>query len=224
MNEILDKKFKQKEMIYVLLNKPLEDLKPYFIQSEKTNNEIYSDLQFNINHAFIVATSSGKIHLVKYLLTSPELEMHADIHFDDDYAICAACRLGCQSLVEYLLDSSDLKVHAKIPNNPDEIEDIFNSVCDYIIEVNNKINNYEYDRGSISGSSCFAELDEYYDFLHYLIYKCEIQPTKDIIEVLKKNTDKEFYEPAIKKLKLNEVELLDRELKNNTENIKRMKI
>lgn len=225
MNKINDKCFKQKEMVYVLLNKPFEDLKQYFIKSEITDNELYSDLQFNINHAFIVAANNGKFNLVKYLLTSPELEMHADINFKDNEAMYSACCNGYQFLVEYLSSSPDLKEHAKIPSNPNELEDIFNSLCDYIMDVNDRINEDDCDTNSIRGRTYYSQLDDYYQVLHYLIYKCEIRPTKDIISILQNKTTKEFYEPGIEKLKLNEmVQSLQDELSHNTVEKKKLKL
>jgi hypothetical protein len=225
MSEISDKLFKQKEMVHVLMNKPLEDLKQYFIKSELTDNEIYSDLQFNINHAFTVAANSGKFNVVKYLLTSPELEMHADINFDGGYAMYVALSEGNLYLVDYLLTSDELKEHGKIPTNPNELEDIFSSICNYIVDVNEKFNEYECDPDSMQGRSYCSQIEDYYEVLYFLIYKCEVRPTKDIISILGKSTSKEFFKDAVKKLELNEiVQSLQEELGNNVVDKKKLKL
>jgi len=225
MSEITDKLFKQTEMKHVLMNGSLEELKQYFIKSEITNNEVYSDLQFNINHAFIVASREGKFGLVKYLLTSPELEIHADVSFNDNYAIYSAFCDGYLYLVDYLSKSPDLKEHAKIPTNPNELEDIFNSICGCISELNENSNLHEYSDDSMHVKAHYSQLDDYYEVLYSLVYHYEVRPTKDIIKTLEKNTTKEFSMLAIKKLKLNEMaQSLHEELKSDIKPTKRIKI
>jgi len=171
---------KKGEMLDLLSNGTLNELKQYFIVSEVTSNYIYSDLQMNINHAFKIATNCGYIEKVKYLLTSPELNIHADIHFDNDFAIRAACEWGYKSVVEYLLTSPDLKKHAKLPEN---LDFIFESIEVLIKEAISEL-----------------ECEEYLDFWHYLIHECEIKATEKILTIIKRSTPIEFQLSAIAKL------------------------
>jgi hypothetical protein len=197
--EILNKKG---EMLDLLSNGSLEDLKQYFIKSEVTNNSIYSDLQMNINHAFKIAVNCGYIEKVKYLLTSSDLDIHANIHFDNDFAIRASCEWGYKHIVEYLLDSPELKEHAKLPQ---DIDFVFESIGVLIKEARSEL-----------------ECEEYLDFLTYLIYEKEILPTKKIESILKRFTPIEFEKNALAKLTANELEyFLPRE---NINQIKKIKI
>jgi hypothetical protein len=194
--EILEKSFLQREMVEVLLNGSEEELKQYFTKSEKTNNDLYSDLQFNINLAFKVSANSGLFNKVKYLLTSPDLEIHADIHFDDDCAMESACCWGYGYLVEYFLHSEDLKEHLKLPQ---DMRFAFESILTLIDEVKHE-NNHCSDSIIDSQNN---RIEDYLEFLTYLIYDCNIKPTEEIINLLERKTDKEFHEPAIKKMKIN---------------------
>jgi hypothetical protein len=191
----------QKEMLYVLMNKPLEQLKPYFVNSDLTKNEEYSDIQFNINHAFEVATRSNNVILIQYLLTSPELLMHADINFDDNIGMYNACCDGNQNLVQYLNASPELKQHAPIPTNEEELEDIFGSVCNNMIKIEQEINEYNL----IDEEAKYSELEDYETFLHFLVFDCKVVPTNHIVSILKINTNKDFHEPAIEQLYANKI-------------------
>ena len=187
MSEVInrDKFFKQKEMIETLINGSLDELKLYFIPSELTNNELYSDLQFNINNAFKIVANNGNTQIAKYLLTSPELNIHADIHFDNNDAIESACYWGHKVLVNYLLHSSELKENAKLPKDMDKI---FNSIIMHTKEA-----------------KTLDQQVDYLDFLNFLINDCQVRPTQNIINLLKKNTHPSFYKPAISQLVQNEL-------------------
>lgn len=70
--------------------------------------------QKELNAAFLKACEHGELNKVKYLLTSPELELHADIHCDNNWGLATACDSGHMNIVQYLLTSPDLKEHADI--------------------------------------------------------------------------------------------------------------
>jgi ankyrin repeat protein len=87
----------------------------------------YKKLNFDeANHEFHVACIKGNLDLVKYLLTSNELENNADIHFENDECISLACRYGNLEVLKYLLTSPDLKSHA---NPHSQSSDAFRWAC-----------------------------------------------------------------------------------------------
>lgn len=201
-----DKFFKQHEMINTISMGSLDDLKQYFIASDITNNELYSDLQFNINNAFKVVASMGNVKKAKYLLTSPELNIHADIHFDNDDAIESACYWGHKDLVDYLLHSPMLKENAKLPKNMDKIFDAI------IMHANE--------------ARTLDKQVEYLEFLSFLINDCQVRPTENIFNLLKKNTHSSFYNHAFERLAQNELyhSLQDELSSNMTTSNKKAKI
>ena len=113
----MDLKFErtiQKEMTDVIMKKDYTLLGLYFVESSRTQNPIYWDLQHNINNAFSIAVRNYNFPLVKHLLTSLDLPIHADIHYDDDTAIHSATENGGKQILDYLLTSPDLKEHIDI--------------------------------------------------------------------------------------------------------------
>ena len=64
----------------------------------------------DINDEFVEACRNDELEKVKYLLTSPDLNIHAY----DDKGFRLACRNGHLDVVKYLLTSPDLKEHADI--------------------------------------------------------------------------------------------------------------
>jgi hypothetical protein len=207
MTEVINRNkfFKQKEMIQTIATGSLEELRQYFIPSEITNNELYSDLQFNINNALKIVASSGNFEKARYLLTSPKLNIHADIHFDNNDAIDSACYWGHKDLVDYLLHSSEIKENAKLPQDMDKI---FNSIIMHTKEARN-----------------IDQQVEYLEFLTFLINDCQVRPTEKIIDMIEK-LHPSFYEPAIKQLAQNELyhSLQDELGSNMTTNNKKAKI
>jgi hypothetical protein len=208
MNQIInrDKCFKQKEMIETLINGSLDQLKLYFIPSELTNNELYSDLQFNINNALKVVANNGNVEKAKYLLTSAELNIHADINFDNSSAIESACYWGHKDLVDYLLHSSELKENAKLPKNMDKI---IESIIMHTKEART-----------------LDQQIDYLEFIYFLVKDCQIRPTEKIINILTNNSHPSFYEPAIAQLAQNELyhSLQDELSMNSTPGNKKLKI
>ena len=81
----------------------------------KKTIELYKTLtQEQLNKVFIDSCYEGRLEVVKYLLTSPDLKEHADIHAQDDYGFRTACVNGHLEVVKYLLTSPELKEHADI--------------------------------------------------------------------------------------------------------------
>lgn len=72
------------------------------------------DVQYDENRALIEAANSGHLHIIRYLLTSPDLKRHADIHAKSNMALRYACYSGHLHVVRYLLTSPELKEHARI--------------------------------------------------------------------------------------------------------------
>lgn len=195
----------QHEMISVLLNGNLGDLNEYFIHSELTNNEIYSDLQFNINHAFLVASKNGSLDKVRYLLNSSNLDIHADINFNNNAAMKEACIRGYEPLVRYFLTSSELQENAKMPENMDY-------VIGCIIQL------------AKNGKTLDEQMD-YLNFIKFLANDCQIRPTVNIINMLRKETHPSLYEPVIKQLEQNELfHSLQDELSSKSSTGKKIKI
>lgn len=83
--------------------------------------------QKDLNTYLILACGNGYLDKVKYLLTSPKLQIHADIHAEDDSPIVCASYHGYINIVKYLLSSSELKEHSNIHAQDDFA---FRTACD----------------------------------------------------------------------------------------------
>lgn len=83
----------------------------------KPKNSLQYDeiIEYAITKGFEQAIYNGKIEIIKYLLTSPDLKNHADIHQNDDYAIRLSSYGGHLETVKFLLTSPLLKEKAN-PN------------------------------------------------------------------------------------------------------------
>ncbi len=81
--------------------------------------ELQSYNQGQLNNAFIGACKDGDLDIVRYLLTSSELEKHADIYARDNSGFQMACLHNHLEVVRYLLTSTELKDHANIHSNED---------------------------------------------------------------------------------------------------------
>lgn len=70
---------------------------------------------FNINSIddeLIFGCGNGKLDIVKYVLTSPELSKHANIHYENEAALTMACSHGHIEIIDYLLNSTELEDHS----------------------------------------------------------------------------------------------------------------
>lgn len=197
----MDLKFERailREMSKVIMNRDYTLLDSYFIDSPQTKNDIYCDLQHNINNAFNIAIRQYDFKLVKHLLTSPHLPIHADIHYDNDMAIHNATENGGEQILDYLLTSPELKEHINIIPHLDEIFE--NCLANLYIEKENSYEQGSYDQYGNKNMVYNVDIE---DTLNYLIYDYCISPTDKIIELLKDKTESNYYEPAIKQLNSN---------------------
>lgn len=193
-------------MRHVIMNGTLEELKPYFIDSEITKNEIYSDIQHNVNSAFLCAVHNAKHKLVEYLLTSPELTLHADIHANNDEAIFLATAEGDSTMVDYLLHSPNLKEHINIEPILDEV---FSGMIENFIKEDP---NY-YPPGD---ANAFSVNQDIVDTIYYFVHDYKIKPTEHILYLLKHETKSWYFEPEIEQLEKN---LLYHTISDKIENI-----
>ena len=70
----------------------------------KKTIELYKTLtQEQLNKVFIDSCYEGRLEVVKYLLTSPDLKEHADIHARNDVGFIGACRNGRLEVVKCLI-------------------------------------------------------------------------------------------------------------------------
>lgn len=70
-----------------------------------------------LSKKFLDACRSGNLEMVKYLLTSNNLENKPNINYTNEYdksALILACRYGNIRVVEYLLTSLELKEHSNL--------------------------------------------------------------------------------------------------------------
>lgn len=68
----------------------------------------------HLNEGFRQACAEGRLEVVRYLLTAPELTAHADIHHQDDLGLREACLFGHLPVMRYLLESPELADHANV--------------------------------------------------------------------------------------------------------------
>lgn len=194
MNSIELERLTITKMRKTLLNGSLEELKLYFVESELTRNEVYYDLNYNINEAFLIACYSNKVDLVQYLLTSEDLPIHANVHYRNDAAVFNALENGATSTTQFLLTSPELTDHIFIEQYLDELFTMFMEEI-YIV-----------DRNMTPGdANSYSVNDAIFVSMNYLIYEYHISPTEHIIELLKEHTKISYYEPAIKQLNSNAI-------------------
>lgn len=112
-----------KEMLYSISTlKKSQLLYDYSIQGNKKKLILIIDVliecdelnELMLSNAYIYASMRGKLNIVRYLLTSPQLTKYMNIHAKDDEALSAACSYNHLALVKYLLTSPELKEHINI--------------------------------------------------------------------------------------------------------------
>lgn len=114
-----------------------------------------------LNVALMTSCRCGNLEEVKYILTSPELEIHANPQSFNHAGFNLACSQGYLEVVQYMLTSPDLKVHANIhANEQDYIHTPF-------VHAMNAANRNQLD------------------IIHYFVFDLNIEKTKYIEEYLK---------------------------------------
>lgn len=77
-------------------------------------NATKENLQAKLDVLLHIACDEGDLEMVKYVLTSDEIEKHANISLEGNKALINACAKGHLEIVKYLLTSPELKKHANI--------------------------------------------------------------------------------------------------------------
>jgi ankyrin repeat protein len=86
--------------------------------------------QHELNELFVNACITGELDVVKYLLTSPELNIHAQINYNQNDGLYFATVQNHVPIVEYLLTSPELTEKANIVDkNSNGGNDPFISCC-----------------------------------------------------------------------------------------------
>ena len=88
-----------------------------------------------LNEQFIDACEQGRLEVVKYLLTSPELTEHADIHARNDEGFIWACRSGHLEVIKYLIIDMNIDKTIQIEKYLNEKKD--NKTAQQAIELFN---------------------------------------------------------------------------------------
>lgn len=78
------------------------------------SNATKENLQAKLDVLLHIGCDEGNFDIVKYVLTSEEIEKHANISLEGNKALINACTKGHLDIVKYLLTSTELKKHANI--------------------------------------------------------------------------------------------------------------
>jgi hypothetical protein len=143
-----------------------------------------------LNLSLINACRDGEIEKVKYLLTSPELNLHAkaqchDGDYDLMFPLKSACFKGHLDIVKYLLASPELKEHADIHFEHDEsLQIACNSghlnVVKYLLTSPDLKEHADIKLAGGGNPLSGACLHGYLDVLDYLLTSVELKTHADI--------------------------------------------
>lgn len=73
--------------------------------------------QYELDQHFVDACRENNLEVIRYLLTSPELNIHANISNNSDLALRLAAKEGHLDIIKYLLLSPELAIHANVETN-----------------------------------------------------------------------------------------------------------
>ena len=182
-----------------------------------------------LNDQFIDACENGRLEVVKYLLTSPELTEHADIHTENDLGFRLACEEGRLEVVKYLLASDELTEHADIHAENDRG---FRSACykgrlevvKYLL-TSDELTAHANIHARNDEGFIWACRSGHLEVIKYLIIDMSIDKTIHIEKYLTENKDKKYVQQAIELFNTRDLHhQLNENIKDNKEKVKKMKI
>lgn len=91
----------------------ISQLQPQLALTSIDNKIIYEMKMKKINKAFEKFCREGDFEMIKYLLTSPDLEMNYNLHYTN-VGFTQLCVGNHIDIIHYLLTSPELKIHSKI--------------------------------------------------------------------------------------------------------------
>jgi len=188
---------------------------------------------YNLKFPLSIACKDGHLDVIKYLLTSSDLKNHADIKQSNYFAVFEACLYGHLDIVKYFLTSSDLndKPNIHIIDYNGDNETLLDIACTraridivkFLLTSTELEDHPDIHRNNDNGFIMAAtyNTDNHIELVKYLIFDYKIEKTKNIINYLKKNPDKEI-EQWFNMRDLNQN--LNKELDNNIVISKKMKV
>lgn len=149
-----------------------------------------------LNSHFVKACENGKLELVKYLLTSPELKEHANIHTDKVTGFKMACRFGHLEVVKYLLTYDELneQPYSNSSQNEGFITASVNEHLDVVkyLLTSPDLIKHAHIHTKQDLAFCLACDKNNTKLIEYFIFDFNIEKTEDIKRFFKKNPNKEI--------------------------------
>ena len=195
----------------------------------KDKNKYKTLTQKQLNDVFINSCARGHLEIVIYLLTSADLKEHANIHADNDEGFRLACANEHLEIVKYLLTSADLKEHADIHAYNDygfrlACENGHLEIVKYLLTSAELTEHADIHAENDLGfrSACYQG---HLEVVKYLIIDMNIDKTNYIETYLNKNKDNKYVQHAIELFNTRDLHhQLNENIKDNKENVKKMKI
>jgi ankyrin repeat protein len=160
----------------------------YIFKSPFVQNADEIDIHFNKEYFLEKACEYGRLNIVKYLLTSPDLKDHCNITASNNYCFQIACMNGHIDVVKYMACSPELKVHSDIldANNyalqlacqNNHVEVVRYLLTSPDLEIHPDINDSTHD------SFKLASLRNSLDVLQYLIFDYYIDKNDHIKSIM----------------------------------------
>jgi ankyrin repeat protein len=166
----------------------LEDIE-YIFTSPFVQNRHEINIHFNKEHFLELACEYGRLNIVKYLLTSPNLKEHCDIAANNNYCFQMACMKGHIDIVKYMAASPELKTHSNVldANNYAlqlACQNNYVEVVSYLL-TSPDLKSHPNMNDSSHASFKLASFKNNLDVLQYLIFDYHIEKTDHIKSVMK---------------------------------------